>query len=95
MRQLSREQLALQAEGAEQRSIEQAMTHQLRPVLRLAAARWHLLNPGQALQQALVQHIGADAQQPLHQTVLAAGQPQVLQAGVVPVAAHRGALARH
>ena len=51
---------ALMAIGTEHSSdleldqLLQAVTHQLRPVLRLTATRWHLLNPGQALQQALV-----------------------------------------
>jgi len=42
----------------------------------------------QAQQQGVVQHVAADPQQPRHQPVLPAGQPQVLHAAVVAVAAH-------
>ena len=65
------------------------MANQLGPVVAAAKARGHLQDSRHLDQQELVEHVGADAQHALRQPVLPVGQPQVLQTGVVAVAAHR------
>jgi len=65
------------------------MAHQPGPVLAAAAPRWHLLHSRHPQQQALVEHIRANPQKPLHQPVLPVGQPQKQQAGIVAVATYR------
>lgn len=52
-----------------------------------------MLHPCHVLQHALVEYVRPDAQQPFHQPVLLVGEPQVVEAAVVAVAANHSATA--
>ena len=80
--------MLLQAKGANDCAIEQAVAHQLSPMLSAAKAGWHKLHAGHAMQEALVQQVCTEPDQPSHQPVLPVGQPQITQAGVLAVAAY-------
>ena len=70
------------------------MADQFPPVLGAAKARRYLLHTPQRLEQRLVEYIGANAQDALHQPVGLVGQAQVTEAVVMAMAANSRALAR-
>ena len=70
------------------------MAHKFGPMLSAAEAWRHQLHVRHAMQKALVQQVRAEPDKPSHQPVLPVCKPQMVQAGVLAVAANGRPLAR-